>query len=38
MAVPIELAHDGVVSIRVPLVMRRHVDLGRVWSAGCPGR
>jgi len=26
-----------VVAIRLPLVIRRHVDLGRVWSAACPG-
>ncbi|WP_297647680.1 hypothetical protein [Pseudonocardia sp.] len=25
------------VSIRVPLVSRPHVDLGRVCSAACPG-
>jgi hypothetical protein len=26
------------VTIRVPLVTRAHIDLGRVWSAACPGR
>ncbi|GAA3093357.1 hypothetical protein GCM10010464_66210 [Pseudonocardia yunnanensis] len=25
------------VTIRVPLVTRAHIDLGRVWSAACPG-
>jgi hypothetical protein len=25
------------VTVRVPLVTRPHIDLGRVWSAACPG-